>query len=203
MKLEMKNKIIRIVIALIGTIILGFGLGLTSAADIGSDSLNGFLLSMYPILNISYGQMNTLLCVFMIVVTFIVYRKNIGLATILALLITQYPMDFVYNNVTKPDSIALCLLLFIVGDIIISLGVALIIKSDLGMSDYEAFYFSFANRFHWNFVHVKYVCDAAFLLIVLLLDFSKVGIGTIISYLLTGKLIEFFNKKLDKLIKYE
>lgn len=95
------------------------------------------------------------------------------------------------------------LAMVIAGIVILSFGISLSVIANVIMNSGEAFVKALSDKIHKNFGNVKIAFDVACVLIALILsliffDFSIVGTreGTVISALLTGAVVKFFNSKL-------
>lgn len=95
------------------------------------------------------------------------------------------------------------LAMVIVGIVILSFGISLSVIANVIMNSGEAFVKALSDKIHKNFGNVKIAFDITCVVIALVLslmffDFSIVGTreGTIISALLTGVIVKFFNSKL-------
>lgn len=95
------------------------------------------------------------------------------------------------------------LAMVIAGIVILSFGISLSVIANVIMNSGEAFVKALSDKIHKNFGNVKIAFDVACVLIALVLsliffDFSIVGTreGTVISALLTGAVVKFFNSKL-------
>ena len=200
MNLETKIDIKRLIVAILGVVFLGFGVGMGTAAQLGSDCLASFNEAFSSTTGwLSFGQMSAFVQIIMIIITFLMYRKNIGVGTIIAVVLISCPIDFAYQLIKPSQSLTINILIVLAGVILISLGAVMIIHADLGMGPYEAFMYIFVRRFNIKFTYVKYVCDAAFLFLAVVFK-GYIGLGTIINYLLTPKVMDFFSKHIDKFI---
>lgn len=97
------------------------------------------------------------------------------------------------------------LLMVIIGIVILSFGISLSVIANVIMNSGEAFVKAVAETFNKNFGNIKIGFDvmcviAAIVLSLIFFDFTIVGTreGTIISALLTGVLVKFFNSKIKE-----
>lgn len=198
MKLEMKIK--QLLFALIGNCVLGAGVAMGSQALLGTDPSVSFSQATSAYFGISIGQMITITNITLLIITFIIARKNIGIATLIVVLFNQYPIDFVTNLITHSNSLLINILWIIAGCIFVAVGCNIIINSNLGMGIYDAFIFGIANKVNKSYVFVRYIVDGVFLLLTIVFK-GYIGIGTIIPYLLVGNLIKYTKPYIDKFIK--
>ena len=185
-----------------GNILLGLGISLMSRAQLGSDAVVAFSEVCSGKIGITMGQMTTLINICLFITILIVWRKNIGIATAIVAFLNQYPIDFFNAMLSHSDSFFINVLMCLLGILITAAGAAVIIETKLGMGIYEAFMYSFVYRFHFRFVYVKYVVDGFFLIITLILR-GPIGLGTLLSYFLTGIFIEFFTPYAGKIMRLE
>ena len=199
MNLKMKISLRNIIFTVLGIMFLGIGVALSVRAGLGSNALDILDEIIANKTGISFGRITFIAQILMIVFAFIFDRKTIGIGTLMAMFLTQFPVDITYSMIDSSNNFIVNLMMVIMGVIVMAFGAALIIKGRLGMGTYEALTFSIANRFNFRFVYVKYVLDSIFLLLVIIFR-GTIGIGTIITYLFLGRLIELFCGLLDKYI---
>lgn len=125
----------------------------------------------------------------------------------------QIPLSFLFGWFTDlgmlivspipVSSYAVRLAMVIAGIVILSFGISLSVIANVIMNSGEAFVKALSDKIHKNFGNVKIAFDVACVLIALILsliffDFSIVGTreGTVISALLTGAVVKFFNNRL-------
>lgn len=196
------NLIKKLIVAIIGNILLGLGIALTSKGGFGVDVTVAFSYVMAPKLNVTFGQMTAITNAVLVAIVLLIYPKNLGISTILVAFGNQYPLDFFNNLIPYIDVFWVRVVMLALGIVVTALGAAIIIRSDLGMGIYEAFVFAFSKRFEKKYVLCKYACDSVFLIMVIILR-GPLGVGTIASYAFTGLCIDFFNKYFEKIIRFE
>ena len=198
MKLETKIK--QVLVALLGNTFLGFGVGMTTLAKLGADPVVSFSQAACIKLGITMGQMTTITNVVLLIIVFIVKKKNIGLATLFVVLLNQYPIDFIVNLIPYVDSLWINILWVLAGIVCVSVGCTIIMASDLGLGIYDAFVFGIADRFHKSFLFVRYTVDSIFFVSTIVLG-GYIGIGTILCYALLGKTINTIRPTMIKIFK--
>ena len=198
MKLETKIK--QVLVALLGNTILGFGVGMTTLAKLGADPSVSFSQAASMKIGISMGQMVTITNVVLLIIVFIVKKKNIGLATLFVVLLNQYPVDFIIKLIPYVDSLWINILWVLAGILCVSIGCTIIMASDLGLGIYDAFVYGIADRFNKSFLFVRYTVDSIFFVLTIILG-GYIGIGTILFYVLLGKTINTIMHKMIKIFK--
>ena len=203
MNSEMKSKMKRFVVTLLGIFFLGAGVAIDTAAALGTDCMAGFNEAFARTLGyVTFGQMTTIIEILMVIYAYLRSKKTVGIGTVLSMLLVQFPIDLVYNLVPQTQNLVVRVLYVLIGILFISLGAEMIIHADLGMGAYEAFMYSFVYTRGWKFIYVKYVCDAIFLLGTVIFR-GQIGLGTVITYLLTPKCMELINKNIGRFIRFE
>ena len=200
MKSEMKIK--QLAIALIGNCILGAGVALESLPLLGTDPCVSFSQAASVHLGITIGQMITITNIVLLVISFILDRKNIGIATFIVVLLNRYPVDFVTNLIPRSSSLVVNIIYIVLGCVLIAIGCNTVINSKLGKGIYDAFIFSVASKANKSYVVTRYFIDGVFLILTFILK-GYIGIGTIIPYLITGNLIEYTRPLVDKVFLVE
>ncbi len=203
MNLEMKSKMKRLFVTLLGIFFLGAGVAVDTAAALGTDCMAGFNEAFAKTLGyVTFGQMTTIVEILMVIYAYLSSKKTVGIGTVLSMLLVQFPIDLVYNLVPQTQNLVVRILYVLIGILFISLGAEMIIHADLGMGAYEAFMYSFVYTRKWKFIYVKYVCDAIFLLGTVIFR-GQIGLGTVITYLLTPKCMELINRNIDRFLRFE
>ena len=198
MKSGMKLK--QLLFALIGNCVLGAGVAMGSQALLGTDPSVSFSQAASMHLGISIGQMITITNVVLLIIALIIKKENVGIATFIVVFLNQYPVDFVTNLIPYNPSLAINVLWVILGCVVVAIGCNIIINSNLGMGIYDALIFGIASRVNKKYSFVRYFVDGIFLLLTFILK-GYIGIGTVIPYIITGKLIEYTKPYVDKLFK--
>ena len=202
MNSETKNNIKKLTVSIIGVMLVGAGVALATLPELGSDCLASFNEVVSRKLGISFGYMTTITEIIMTIIAFMMNRKNVGVGTLMAILFVRFPIDMTYQLISKPSFIIVCLLYVVIGTLMVALGVELIIHADLGMGTYEAFMYGIAEKTSIKFIYVKYICDATFLFLTLILG-GFIGLGTIINYILCPKMMDIFDGLISKHLSFK
>ena len=203
MKLETKNKIKQIIVAILGIFFLCFGIGANIKVGIGVDPLSAVYNATSKLINLSLGATTAIISVVYLILGFILYKKNVGIATILFILISQYPIDFAYAYFIHSDNILISIILCIVTIAIIALGSELFILSTLGACPYDSFTMGIGKRLKHEvkYIYIRWISDGILLVLAIILK-GDINIGTILSFVLVGLFMKGWQKLLEKFIKY-
>lgn len=140
----------------------------------------------------------------------VILRKRFQLIQLL-----QVPLSFLFGWFTNfgmwavsfipVNFYSIRLVMVIIGVVILGFGISLTVIANVIMNSGEAFVKAVSDQIHKEFGNVKIAFDVlcvimALILSLLFFDFTIVGTreGTIISALLTGIVVKFFTKRLQK-----
>ena len=133
MNLKMKIDLRNIIFTILGIIFLGVGVAFTTKAGLGTNALDVLDEIIANKTEISFGRITFIAQILMIVFAFIFDRKTIGIGTLMAMFLTQFPIDITYSLINRSDSFMINLLMVIIGVIVMTFGASMIIKGKLGM----------------------------------------------------------------------
>ena len=196
------NLIKRILIALLGCITLGAGIGMSIKVGIGVDSLSAFYTAIAKITGLSDGTVTALANAVMITLALILYKKNVGISTVMFMLTSKWPIDFANKHFIHSDNLIVSIILCIFSMALIALGSELCIFSDLGADAYTAMTMGVGKRLKHEvkYTYIRWFFDITFLILAIILK-GEVGLGTAIAIALVGPMMKLFEKGLRKIIK--
>lgn len=201
----------RYILLTIGLFIMAMGVALTKVAEMGVSPISSVANVMnYIIPSISLGTWLIIWNCVLIIGQIAILRRNFKLYQLL-----QLPLSFAFGWFTDlgmwivsslpTDNIYVRFALILAGTVVLGFGVALTVIADLLMNSGEAFVKAVADKIHKKFGDVKIgfdiFCVVISVLISLICFNMKIvgtGMGTLISALLTGKIVNFFIKHLKK-----
>lgn len=128
--------------------------------------------------------------------SFILDKRYIGLATIFNLIgngfIADISRSFIESIIVNP-SFLIRVVLLISGVVIMCLAASLYFTADLGVSAYDAISKIMADKKMAQFRLCRILTDLICVIVGFLLK-ASVGIGTVVTALFMGPLIQWFNK---------
>ncbi|MGY5240454.1 YczE/YyaS/YitT family protein [Clostridium tertium] len=201
MSLKMK----KIIMCFIGVIITGISVGICQSASLGTDPFTSFITGLCNLFNISFGAFYTIICALMLVLVFRLDKHYIGIATIFNLFGNGFVADITRYTLERaiPElSFAIKIALLILGVIIMSLSASLYFTADLGVSTYDAISLIMGDRKVASFKNCRMITDFVCVIIGFSLK-ASVGIGTVITAIFMGPLIQWFNINVSELILYK
>lgn len=200
--MNLKTK--RILMALIGVIVTGISIGMFQAASLGTDPFSSFITGLCNVTGLSFGLFYTILCACMLVVVFIVDKRYIGIATIFNLIgngfIADISRNFIESIIVNPG-FSTRLILLILGVVIMCFATSLYFTADLGVSVYDAISKIMTDKKVAQFRFCRILTDLTCVIIGFLLK-ASVGIGTVITALFMGPLIQWFNTNISEQLLY-
>ena len=133
-----RKEILKILVAILGILIMDFGVGVLIKADIGVDALNVFFTGIASVLKVSVGTATLLFNVVMLAAVLFIDKKQIGIASLLETLLCKFPLDFACRIIDTPASLTGRIFLCLLAICTISLGVAIMMVSEEGLCVYDA-----------------------------------------------------------------
>ncbi len=194
---------------LIGNLFIGIAVALLRISALGTDPFSTLNLGISGFLGISFGVYQLIFNPLLLGVVFIYYRNLIGIGTIVNMVGIGFISDFIvfgYNFFFDDMSIlAIRIVMMAVAVIFASLGVALYITPNLGISPYDALAFVVekVSKNKIPFPIARITTDI--LCVAIGFSFGAiVGVATIILAFFTGPLIQFFRKYVaEPMLAYE
>lgn len=200
--MNLKTK--RILMSLIGVIVTGISIGMFQAASLGTDPFTSFTTGLCNVTGLSFGLFYTILCTCILVFVFIVDKRYIGIATIFNLIGNGFIADISRNfieSIIVNSSFLTRLILLILGVVIMCFATSLYFTADLGVSVYDAISKIMADKKVAQFRFCRILTDLTCVIVGVLLK-ASVGIGTVITALFMGPLIQWFNTNISEQLLY-
>ena len=188
----------------VGVILCAGSVGLFKCSAFGVDPFQCFAQGVWGRFFsdiVSYGTYYTVLSAIMLAADLFIARKYIGVATFINMFLTGYIVDAAVAglNLAFPEpSLPVRILFLLLGVLIMCFASSLYMTSNLGVSVYDAIPIVISDRnekLPFRFVRVG--CDLICVAIGALSGLMP-GIGTLITALFMGPLIDFFNRKFSR-----
>lgn len=202
--MEKKNIVRNVIFALLGIVIMGYGIGYISKINVGADPFTAFENVLMNATGLTLGTVAAILNAIMLVIGYLLNKKNVGIATVLFMFVSKWPVDFGYNYCYVSDNYYINLLLCVFSLFLIGLGCAFFIVSSLGANAYDSVVLGISDRLNKGdkFVIIKYITDGIFLILALIFK-GPISVGTILSLLLIGPFVNLCKKGLIKIFHLE
>lgn len=210
MKTKAKQLPLRIALATGGILLMALSIGFFRQARFGVDPFQCLVNGLDNIVPLSYGTVNMLTNVVLIIPMAIFYRRYIGISTLVNLFLLGYVVEFfegIIVNIFGTPGLALRIVFIIVGIVVTCFAAAMYYTADLGVTSYDSVPLNIADHkpkllgrvipFRAVRITTDLICTVAGVLLG-----AQAGIGTVITALFMGPLITFFrNKVTDPLLE--
>lgn len=206
------NMVKRIVLSFISIIIMGFGIALFSVSGFGVDPFTSMNMNIASTLGIGFGTYQLIVnAVILLYVVIVAHRGLVGIGTAFNMVGCGYACEF-FQRLIEPMvkenyTMAVRVPLLIAGIITLCFACSLFFTANVGVGPYDALGFMLSRGTKLAHKWVRIFTDITVILIGLIIsggfsalldgDFSKIhniGIGTVITALCMGPLINLFNK---------
>ncbi len=190
----MSEKQKRILMAFIGVLVTGCSVGLFQMASLGTDPFTSFVTGLCNVFNMKFGTFYTIVCAFIFFIVFLLDKHYIGVATFFNLFGNGFAADATTSILSKmiPNlTITHRVILLVLGVIIMCLAASLYFTADLGVSVYDAISIIMSDKKIASFKICRISTDSICVVIGFVLK-ASIGVGTVITALFMGPLIQFF-----------
>jgi uncharacterized membrane protein YczE len=173
------------------------GVSIFKFAGLGNDPFSGMVMALADAVGVQYANLLVFLNVFVFVLELIFGRELIGAGTIVNALFLGYITTFFYNLWLRmfalPQTIGLQIVIMLIGTVVTGFGVSMYQTPNVGISPYDSLSIIMTKRipkvsYFWNRIFTDAVCA-----LVCFLTGGIVGLGTLVSALGLGPVIDFFN----------
>ena len=198
---------------LLGILLIGICVTCYRLSEFGVDPFSGMNLGISGFIGWSFGNWQIVANILILVVVFFAVRHLIGPGTVINMVGVGYTADFlcwVVLDVLKVEmTLPLRILALCLGTLFASLGVALYMIADMGLAPYDsvALIIEKLTKGKVPFQFARVASDITVIVIGVAFCLAAgnnvwliVGIGTIANALLNGPLIQFFRKRIEKVV---
>lgn len=202
----LNEKIRRIVMAFSGVILTGFCVGGLQKANLGADPFTCFVTGIANVFSSTYSVFYVIITGLLFVGVFWADKKYLGIATIFNLVLTGVAARFSYEvlSLWMPHLdmfFRLGLMLFSL--IIMCFSASLYFTADLGVSAYDAVSLILAKN--WSVISFRYwrIATDSICVLIGFIFAVTLGIGTIITALFMGPIIQWFTQHVAEPLRFE
>lgn len=172
--------------------LVGIAVALFLANGLGSDSIAILCDGIKHAAKWKFGNASLFYNLVVIILALVFANRNIGLGTVVYALLSGYFIDF-YSWLLEPlklgnNEIIFRLLGFALGQICLSLAIAILIQAKLGMNALDALIYKVNERSGIPYAVLRTITDCSYVLLGTIMG-GTFGIGTICSVLLTGIMV--------------
>lgn len=205
MLLKMFNKElwVDIVKSFISTLMMGIGITLFIACELGSDPMSVFLDGFHRISGMEISIIDQIINCILFLIGFIVNRKVIGVNTIINVLFLgiciQIPSVIIENIHLAEQALWVRIAAMVVAQLLLATSFAWLQTFKKGISSLDAVFFFIIEKTGLSYKVIRIIYDAIFIVTGAILG-GIVGIGTVFSLLTNGYFTEKIRLIIDNVI---
>lgn len=187
----------RIIIMIVGNIFLGMGISIFKFAGLGNDPYSGMMMGLSDLTGITFAHFQVMGNVLIFLLEIAFGREFIGIGTIVNACFLGYIVTFFYEMwlyfFTLPETLVIQILIMLIGTAVSSFGVSMYQTPNAGVSPYDSLSVIMAKRmpkigYFWCRIFTDAICA-----LICFLAGGIIGLGTLVSALGLGPVINFFN----------
>lgn len=195
----MKNLGKKLSFVTIGSFVMGLGIAISIMGTQGADPFGLFWEGITKTFSISLNQANLISNGVLLMMVFIIDKKQINLGTVLNPFLLGIAIDLSMKILTTPNIFILQLSQSIVGVLILGVGVGIYTAADIGKGPFDGLIFSISEKLNISFPLVRRIGDATVLILGFVMG-AMPGLATVVAVLVLGKVIHVSNQYFTKLI---
>lgn len=184
----------KLIVSMTGLIICGIGVGIFLYSSLGVDPASVFELGIANVCGISYGTSAALINVVILLIVFMIDKSYINISSLLAIFGIGYTADYMNQLLgmflKEELSVVIRLIMIFIGLIIMSTGIAVYIRAELGVGAIDLVSEIISSKLHVSYRLVRVTADVSFVAVGFVLG-GTVGVGTVIAAFLTGPVVQF------------
>ena len=201
-----KEKLVSLILAVIGVMLVGTGVAFNAAAALGNDSVGIVYDGIRNVARLSPEQLgvaSNIVNVALIVVVFFTGRHYVNIGTFIYIIPYGVAVDFggkLYHMLFQVQTLPFQITGAALGCLLLYTGVAMFITADIGLDPFTGIVMVIRDRLKKEYKYVKIGFD----IVCIILGFSlggKLGAITVITAFLAGPYIQFLSDILKKLVK--
>lgn len=213
------NMVKRCVLSVLGIIVMGFGISLFSVSGFGVDPFTSMNMNISSAIGVDYGTLQMLVnTVILLVVIIFAHRGLVGISTVVNMAGLGYAIQL-FKDIIEPlfagyyDMLIFRVLLLLAGIIILCFGSSMLFTTNVGVGPYDAICYMFSQMIKVPYKWMRIFTDVIVIAVGLTVSgglagllrgdlsaIKNIGIGTLITALLMGPLVNFFAKKVSSKI---
>ena len=201
----MSQKTKRILMAFFAVIVTGFCVGTFQKANLGTDPFTCFVTGIANIFGSTYSTFYVIVTGALLIGVFLVERHYIGIATVINLFGTGISADFMrglWDMLIPNPGMGGRVVLMLIGVLGSCFSASVYFTADVGVSAYDAVSLIAANKYKLLPFKVCRVLSDLVCVTVGLVFHAMVGVGTVITALFMGPVIQWFNTHVSEPFLY-
>lgn len=200
----------RVCVYIFAVLVLGLGIVLNTKTGLGVAAINSIPYALSQMTDLSLGNWTTLMYIVFMILQMIMYRKwNMK---ILLQLPFSYVMGLIidfYNTIITivPHHFYQSLLILVLAIVLTALGAYMVVSMDLVANPADGMVNTISDLTHREFGQVKWIFDCFMMIVTIVMTMSLtgemigIGLGTIVSAICVGKVIQVYSRLFGKKLK--
>lgn len=184
----------------LATFIMGIGIALFIACELGSDPITVFLDGFNRVTGIPVSIIDQTINIIILILAIILNREKIGVNTIVCVLslgiCIQIPTMVIEVLHLASQHIIIRLIVMLIGQVCLTFSIAWMQTFADGINALDCVFFKIIERTNVKYRTIRIIYDGCFIISGFLLG-GIVGIGTIVSLLTNGIMVEKFRILMD------
>lgn len=177
---------------IVGFLIMSVGITLNIRAGLGLSSWNIFHNGLENVIPLTFGQIIQIVGLIILVLSVVFLKSKVGPGTILNILLVGFFIDTSKEIISViPDLLIMRILFLACGILLMTFGRALYISTRLGPGPRDGLFVGLSRVTQIDVKYIKPAIEFTVLVIGYLLG-GVFGIGTIITIVISGYLVQFF-----------
>lgn len=202
---EKAQKWKRIGMSFFGVIVTGFCVGALQKADLGADPFTCFVTGIGNIFHSTYSTFYLIVTGGLLVGVFFLEKHYIGIATLINLFLTGAAADLMrglLDRLFPQPGMAVRVGIMLVGILGTCFSASIYFTADLGVSAYDAVSLIAANKYKLMAFRLCRIATDLVCVLTGLIFHVTIGVGTIITALFMGPVIQWFNTHVSEPFLY-
>lgn len=202
---EKAQKWKRIGMSFFGVIVTGFCVGALQKADLGADPFTCFVTGIGNIFHSTYSTFYLIVTGGLLVGVFFLEKHYIGIATLINLFLTGAAADLMrglLDCLFPQPGMAVRVGIMLVGILGTCFSASIYFTADLGVSAYDAVSLIAANKYKLMAFRLCRIATDLVCVLTGLIFHVTIGVGTIITALFMGPVIQWFNTHVSEPFLY-
>ena len=204
-KHESSQKWKRIAMSFFGVIVTGFCIGAFQKANLGADPFTCFVTGIANIFHSTYSTFYIIVTGALLVGVFFVEKHYIGIATVINLFFTGMAADFMRNildTIFPAPGLAARFVMMLFGIFGTCFAASVYFTADLGVSAYDAWSLIAANKYKLMPFRLCRIASDSVCVLTGLIFHVTIGVGTVITALFMGPVVQWFNTNVSEPFLY-
>ncbi len=200
-KMETSQKWKRIAMSFFGVIVTGFCIGAFQKANLGADPFTCFVIGIANMFHSTYSTFYIIVTGALLAGVLVIERHYIGIATLINLFFTGMAADFmkrILDGLFPAPGMAARAVMMLLGIFGTCFAASVYFTADLGVSAYDACSLIAANKYKMMAFRLCRIVSDSICVLTGLACHVTVGVGTIITALFMGPVVQWFNTNVSE-----